>query len=212
MAISDDPLDFDAFCDLFVNLGALSPPAELHGLLCGQLSAGMRFAPYQWLQKAQEFMDVQQAVDERQAQQLQGFYEQTLAQLEDASHGFYPLLPDDDHEFCIRLTALGQWCSGFLSGFALVETPRERQFSDDVSDALKDIAAIAQVSVDEGDFDEGDDEENYSNVLEYVRLAVMNVFIEHGNKAYVEAGEDGGEGQTLSMTPQSLFGGSNKLH
>lgn len=208
MAISDDPLDFDAFCDLFVNLGALSPPAELHGLLTGQLSAGMRFTPLQWLQKAREFMDIQQAIDEQQTQQLQALYQETLEQLEDPHHIFYPLLPADDDEFRIRLTALGQWCSGFLSGFALVEIVREHEFSDIVTDALKDIAAIAQVSIEDDDLDE-EDEEDYSNVVEYVRLAVINIFLEQGRNSYVEASE---QESSLSMTPQSLFGGSGKLH
>jgi len=33
---------FDDFADMFVALGAFGTPSELHGLLAGQLAAGVR--------------------------------------------------------------------------------------------------------------------------------------------------------------------------
>ena len=40
---------FDDFADMFVALGAFGTPSELHGLLAGQLAAGVRADAEAWL-------------------------------------------------------------------------------------------------------------------------------------------------------------------
>ena len=40
---------FDDFADMFVELRAFGTPSELHGLMCGQLAAGVRLDADAWL-------------------------------------------------------------------------------------------------------------------------------------------------------------------
>jgi len=183
--MSDDAenIAFDSICDVFVAAGATTAPAELHGILAGQLCAGVTFSPKAWMRKVGEFMEPAGEFELSRSQQaaLQQLHDSTLGQLTDGDMLFHPLLPDDDTDLLTRLEALAQWCDGFLAGFALIETHRHAEFGPIISDALKDIAAIAQVgfeSVEEGAL-EDDAEDDYMQVVEHVRLLVMNVFYEN---------------------------------
>jgi yecA family protein len=196
-------LDFDEVCDLFVAVEAHNSPAEMHGLLTGQLAAGKRMSQPEWLQEAREFLDTDHVFNPDESEQLFYVYLSTLAALGDENLGFYPLLPNDDDDMEERLTSLGLWCQGFLAGFALVEKAIT-QLSEPVNDALNDLAAIAQVGLnDEEEWDESA-EEDYIQIIEYVRLAVMNIFLEYAVNDKPEA-----EAETLSA--QNLFN-ARKVH
>lgn len=197
-------LDFDELCDLFIRLQATTPPAELHGLLTGQLCAGQQMTRDVWLRVAKDFMDAQAIPDAQDADLLMSVYYTTITQLVDDDWGFYPLLPDDTSELMVRIQALGEWCQGFLVGFALVDQKQVDQkqadqksadkksadkksnqgqktpYSDLVSDALSDLAAIAQVGEPEDDTDES--ENDFMHLVEYVKLAALNIFVECGPK------------------------------
>jgi hypothetical protein len=166
-------LDFDQLCDIFVRLNAHSPAAEMHGLLAGQLCAGRVMTRETWLRAAKEFMDIEAELDGDEADALFSLYEQTLLQLRGSDTAFQPLIADEVSEMAVRLETLSQWCSGFLAGFALVE--RSVAMPELVADAIEDLAAIAQVGLENED--EGD-EEDFAEVQAYVRLVAMNIFME----------------------------------
>ncbi|MFY8133983.1 MAG: UPF0149 family protein, partial [Aquimonas sp.] len=83
--------------------------AELHGSICGLLSAGGRLAGADWL-------DALAVEGPRQAPggTLDRLRANTLAQLADSEYGFELLLPDEDSALGDRVEALGTWCRGFL--------------------------------------------------------------------------------------------------
>ena len=100
--------------------------------------------------------------------------EQTaLTSLEDISFLFQPILPDDELPLPERLVAVGSWCSNYISGLG-EGMSSEFEVSEDAKEALEDIAAIGQVSVD---FDTDDDgERDYAELIEYIRIAVQLIF------------------------------------
>lgn len=194
-------LDFDEISDLFVSLGAHTSPSEMHGLLAGQLSAGKRMTDKQWIDEAQSLLDNDNAISPADEEALVCIYANTLAALADDSYGFYPLLPQDSESLDDRLSSLALWCQGFMAGFALVEKSIA-ELSDIVNDALHDMAAISQVGLenDDDDFDaEADDD--YMQLVEYVRLASMNIFAEYAQSVPEPSSEKAAEG----MSVQSLF-------
>jgi len=84
------------------------------------------------------------------------------------------LLPSDDAPLGERAIALGQWCQGFLAGFGL--TARDTALSTEAMEVLQDLAAIAQV---QDALEESDDGENdYMEVMEYLRVAPLLLFTE----------------------------------
>jgi len=207
---------FDHVCDVFVAAGAVSAPAELHGALTGQLCAGVKFSPKSWLRKAVEFMEPTDELSKPQQDVMQQLHDATLAQLTDDDMLFQPLLPDDDTDLLTRLETLAQWCDGFLAGFALAESHRHAEFSDIVTDALKDIAAIAQVgleNVEEGGL-EDDAEDDYMQVVEHVRLLVLNIYYENTTppEDALEALPPVAAPERAAITTPSALFNKRKLH
>lgn len=170
--------DFDTLADWLVEEGALTvSPAELHGLLAGQVAAGARFEPAGLLQRVQELFDLEPLQGEGVRQGILQLYQATLQQFQAADFSFELLLPDDDQPLPIRAEALGIWCSGFLSGFGLQERKGPQGLSVEGQETLRDLAQIVQISTD-ADADSDEDESDLMEVQEYVRMAALLVFSE----------------------------------
>lgn len=205
MASTIRRLAFDEVCDLFVSLGAHNSPAEMHGLLAGQLAAGKRMDFAEWQQVAREFIDTDSSFSKEDAEKIQFIYMATLTALADDELGFYPLLPDDDDDIEQRLKSLSLWCQGFLAGFALVEK-KVPDISELVNDALNDLAAIAQVGMNDDDDWNESAEEDYFQIVEYVRLAAMNIFLEYAMESTDPGSDSHGENQSDEyLSAQNLF-------
>ena len=174
-------LNFDDFCNLIAPLGAINSPSELHGLLSGKLSGGAELTETRWLLDAVEFLDFTQAPDEKVREALTSLYHETLQQLRDG-FGLKLLLPDDDTDLSQRTATLGQWCYGFLTGFGSAGK-NERVLTEEAEEGLRDLAAISQIAVEDGD---ESDEADYMEVTEYVRQVAASLFLEYAaqtNKA-----------------------------
>lgn len=175
--------DFEGWANLFTRCRAFSHPSELHGGLCGRLSAGARLNREQWLDVVCEHIGI--APDALSGgddvpPELPGFmddaYRQTLAQLRSTDMAFQPLLPEDDYAFEQRLQALSSWVRGFLEGMALAAGERLGEAPDEIRELIEDMVAISQVE----DTGEGDQaaEVQLNDITEYVRLGVISVFTE----------------------------------
>nr|GFA59432.1 hypothetical protein [Tanacetum cinerariifolium] len=92
------------------------------------------------------------------------------------------LLPGDDEPLTARTAAMGQWCQGFLNGFARVGS---QPMSEDARDVLQDLAAIAQIQDTLEESEDG--ESDYMEVMEYLRVAPLLLFTEFNKKAEPEA-------------------------
>ena len=67
------------------------------------------------------------------------------------------LLPNDDTDINVRAEALGIWCQGFLTGLQQAEISLEKHANTELTDAIKDITEIAQISY--GDIPSTDEDE-----------------------------------------------------
>jgi yecA family protein len=89
---------------------------------------------------------------------------------------FSLMLPDDESSMDLRTEALGGWCRGYLSGLALVGIGEEDLKNAVVSELVQDISQISQISSETADAEE--DEANYMELVEYLRIAVQNIQLE----------------------------------
>lgn len=187
MSVSDstehisEPLHFDDFCELLIPLGALNSPAELHGLLCGKLCGGASLNINEWLSAAWDLLDIAGQPDGQAQEYMIKLYNTTQAQLTSGEYDLQPFLPDDDSDLELCTQALSQWCHGFLGGFGSAGIDPKAEFSSDQADALRDMAAIVQVTVD-GDLEseegrnEDQQEADFIELVEYVRIIAMNFY------------------------------------
>jgi uncharacterized protein YgfB (UPF0149 family) len=163
---------YAAFAALLTSNGHPVSPAELHGLLLGRSCAGAGFDPDTWLQDAAELLDSEPQEPVRQA--LIGLQEMVKGELSGSEVTIILLLPNDDAPLAERALALGQWCQGFLGGFGL--TARDTALSAEAMEVLQDLAGIAQV---QDALEESEDGENdYMEVMEYLRVAPLLLFAE----------------------------------
>lgn len=170
MSISSSP--YAAFAALLASSGHPVSPAELHGLLLGRSCAGAGFDIDPWLVDAAELLGAAPQDTVRQA--LIGLQEMVKTELSGSEVTIVLLLPGDDAPLQERASALGQWCQGFLGGFGL--TVRDAALSGEAMEVLQDLSAIAQV---QNALDESEDGENdYMEVMEYLRVAPLLLFSE----------------------------------
>lgn len=178
--MADTPVpgvDFDQLSELLRNYGALQSAAELHGFLVGQLACGQRLSRGEWLRTANEQADLSRNPDEVAGDRLYALYQQTLNALLGDELEFHPLLPPDEAPLLDRVEALGQWCQGFLLGFGL---GGNTSTSDaELAEALRDLAAIAQIGASEEDAAQDSSESDLFSICEYVRLTAVDIFWQH---------------------------------
>ncbi len=89
------------------------------------------------------------------------------------------MLPPDSAGIEEKVEALSLWCQGFLAGLGDAGLNDDMSLSEDLVEALRDLAAIAQVGV-EGETGEeaGEEESDLVELQEYVRVAAILVFTE----------------------------------
>jgi yecA family protein len=170
--------DFDEFADLLLDQGLEASPSQLHGCLTGLLAAGAPHEPESGLDALTQSMNID--LFGELAERVMQLYSVTALALQDDEFTFMPLLPGDEEEISLRAAALANWCEGFLAGFAFrlaVNEPAAGALSVDVSEVLRDIAAMAQAEAGADD-DEDDAENSFIELVEYLRIAVINVFME----------------------------------
>ena len=86
--------------------------------------------------------------------------------------GFELLLPEEDESLYARVTALQQWCSGFILGMGMAGVKDNNSLPQDSRELLADITEIGV----EGEFDLEDEEQSeeaYAEISEYVRMGIL---------------------------------------
>ena len=151
-----------------VGMGA----AECHGLLVGLMCAQGTLDGAQWLQQLLDQAG-KAALDDAEAEAvLLALHGETLRQLGDATLDFHLLLPSDEAPIDERTHGLGEWCQGFLAGLGLGDVGELERLPQESAEATRDLAQIAHA----GSYEVGEDEEDeqaYSELVEYVRTAVL---------------------------------------
>ena len=177
----EDMPSWDEAADGLFNAGLNLNPSALHGAMAGLLGAG--FSPH----TDQYFSATVAALEKALAIDLTGdlvdFVSRlslsTLSAIEDADYTFQPLLPAEDSPLEERLLSISEWSRGFLSGFTQGITLREaagEPIPGMTAEALKDMAAIAQVDTAETDSEEA--ERQLEDIIEFIRFAAINIVSE----------------------------------
>lgn len=157
------------------DLGAALGAAEVHGLLTGLACAGVRLPMAGLREWLEEELDV--ALDEPTFRELRTLDATLRRQLDDDDLGFELMLPDDDRPLAERVEAMANWCVGFLAGFGTGSGDREDDdLPPDVRDLLGSIGEISRAEADDGEDEES--EREYAELVEYLRVAALTVFLE----------------------------------
>jgi uncharacterized protein YgfB (UPF0149 family) len=171
--------EYDDVDDWFLSLEAQATPAELHGQLSGLIAGNGAPTPNHWLAICSDLLEVVVQPGTPIADGFCALVDIGVQQFSVEGFGLELLLPDEEVPMQERVEGLGQWCQGFLTGFALAGNTQQgwKDLSTESREVLTDLASIAQVAVDEGD-EEDDQEQNYLELKEYVRLGAIQVWLD----------------------------------
>ena len=185
-----EPVLFDELADCLTELGGEGHPSEIHGFLCGQLTAGSKPSPRKWLEQVAEQLG-DKTLDPKSKEVLTRLFNNTLNALEAGDLSISMLLPDDEDAMEQRTESLGIWCQSFISGFG--QGLGKRDVAEVVEEVLKDFAEISMIEATESN---DESEKLYMEVSEYVRMAWLNTFTEvNGQPEQNESKSD--KGNTL---------------
>ena len=160
-------------------LGAEIGASEFHGLMTGYLSANSSTTAVKRRGLYTEWLNT--ILDATSAEVAETLYQDTLESLyEYADFEFRILLPDDDELIAERSKALSTWCNGYLSGFGSAGRFEQADLSEDVSEAFSDFSTIAGLSEEVPDSE--DNETDFMEITEFVRISVLVIYTECGDK------------------------------
>lgn len=167
--------EYAAVKQALASAAAVATTAESHGLLTGLFCSGKisDISAEKW---AESSVGEIKHCDESLTI-LRLLFEVTHHKLEQMDFSFELLLPDDETILSVRAQELGAWCIGFIHGLQLGQVDLTKTYPPDCQDALQRIGDIAQIEYDNVNFSNSD-EEAYVSVVEYVRLAVLVVYME----------------------------------
>lgn len=166
---------FDALNRELEREDMLLSAAEIHGMLSGIVASGTPLATSEWQALLADLANEGQAFNPPMKSLLSDMNDMIAADLGDPELGFQLLLPGDEEPLNERLKALTDWVQSFLVGFG-VNQQNLTQASDDLREAIQDMAEIARLSDDVDANEEG--ERAYYEVTEYVRITAIMCFNE----------------------------------
>jgi yecA family protein len=157
---------------LFLRTQCQTNPAYSHGYWAGLICGGQSVSPKDWIVALYEKPDAWETLDPTLARFFLVVAEVTVEQLSDPHYAFQLLLPDDDDPIDERLSSLCDWVRAFLAGFEAQGKIQPRPvLSTESKEALTDLQEITSLSVTFNDAET--EEQDYAEVVEYVRLAVL---------------------------------------
>jgi uncharacterized protein YgfB (UPF0149 family) len=174
--------DYTMTAELLAAQGILQSVAEIHGVLCGQICADHGDLD---LQLSRQILELNDDIPPVIGNLLEMLAADIRSQLELEDFSFQPLLPDDDEELSLRLTALASWCDGFNAGFAGAWVRDDGAMSEETREVLGDFSRVAQAEDSAGVSESGEDEIHFMEILEYVRMAAITVYLQNRNAGAV---------------------------
>lgn len=163
---------YEAVRDALASLALPMSGSELHGIMCGYLSAGA-------IQKGDAhvralFAHQKASAIRAAAPVLFELYTVSQQQLANAAFELQLLLPHDDEPLLQRVKSFSEWCDGFTQGIRLAGIEYDALEDEEAQDAIEHITEFAELDCESLQFDE-DDERALLEISEYARMAVVYI-------------------------------------
>lgn len=149
-------------------------PSAIQGFFTGFLSSGKRLNKAQIQEFIQQYLELEDALEESVNAIFYRMYQQTLADLSSVDMEFDLLIADESQADVDEQTEqLAAWCKGFLDGLG-VSGIQNSQIDEDAKEILADFDVITQAEVD--------DPQNPENVAffeqlkEHCRISALSIF------------------------------------
>lgn len=189
-------IQYDEVNDALRRIGVENDAAEVHGGLCGLFSTIGGLSVEYWLDTTMttpvegDALSVD-ALSNESRSLLTLLFHATEKQLSGQDFSFSPFLPDDDAGLAARIEALSHWCQGFLLGLTQGGLTDPDGLPGDLPEIVRDLIEISRAESYELD-DDNQDEKDYMELIEFVRVAVQ-LFTDEMQQFKVDEPEDESE-------------------
>lgn len=166
-------LNYNELGELLKNSGASAHAADCHGFLCGQICVSGASQRDTW----EEYLDLQTEEDtlaEECNEEIDVLLTETIRFLNSPELDFQLLLPDDETPLAERVIALGEWCYGFLNGFALGQQSGLVLSNEEGKELIENFTRICHIEAAE--VADESDEQALFELVEYVRIGTIYIY------------------------------------
>lgn len=169
--------DYESVLSALKHADAVASPSEAHGLLSGLVTMGVvsDISGDTWAKSI--FPGTQDVLTDEEIEILSNLFEITRSKINELEFDFQLLLPQDEEPLKTRAQELGSWCKGFVIGLNLGGFKEDSLRSEDCDEAIQRMTEIASIDYISLEISE-EDEIAYTEVTEYVRLAVLMIHAE----------------------------------
>ena len=168
---------YDQIADLWHQTSLCISPSDVHGMLCAYICMTESNDTIHWLCTELAPADEDNEEQIQLQQLLLDLHQHSLNQLTDMTFEFQLLLPDDEESLELRARELSLWCQGFNTGLGMQGIDLKKLFSEETHQAIAHFSEFANIDYQQLSISE-EDEKAYMEVLEYVRMAVVMLFVE----------------------------------
>lgn len=144
--------------------------SQLHGLLCGYLTAGKSHQGEMMMRTLTTQDDASRAA----SRMLFDVLTVSQQQLDHLEFDFELLLPDEETALLDRAQAFTEWCEGFSQGLTIAGIGAAQLHDVDAQEALHHLSEFAKLDYHALHMGEND-EKAFMEVTEYARMAVLQI-------------------------------------
>ncbi len=163
---------YQTFVDSIAPLELPFSGSELHGIMCGYLSAGTVQDGIAWLRTL--IPNLNDPATRPAAMAIFEVFTVTQHQIESMGFEFQLLLLDENEPMDRRAQSFCDWCDGYTQGIRMSGVDYNELEDDDTQDALLHITEFADMDYESLDINE-EDERALTEVIEYTRMAVLHI-------------------------------------
>ncbi|MFV0574997.1 MAG: YecA family protein [Vibrio sp.] len=154
-------------------------PAELHGLIAGMLSGGMKADSDQWKAILVDYTNDGMGWPSKAMAAAEAIFAFTAKELSGTSMELSMMLPEDD-DLMDYADAVSEWSNHFISGLGL-SGANLAKLSSETKEALADVEEISKLGIDEDD-DLNEQAILLEQVIEHVKVCVLTIHSDLGAK------------------------------
>lgn len=178
MADDFQPISFDELSQILIHHSALASTSEIHGFLVGTLC--QRAGESDWILGAQTLLEIDLNSIDNLMVMLKTLHQQVGATLEEGQFDFELFLPDSETPLPLQVEALTEWINGFLSGLVSQANSDADGFISKPQETRELILDLSKISEATATSDSTEDERDFIEICEYVKVAVLNIYENFG--------------------------------
>lgn len=171
--------EYVASASTFQTASLAVSPAELHGLLTGMLSGGLKLEDKSWQPALFDYTNDGMGWPGNAMQVAESVMKLTTDEISGTDLDLSIWLPEDGDIFELA-DAMAEWINHFISGLGLIGAELGKA-SSETKEALADLEEMAKLGIDEDD-DLQEQAQLLEQVIEHVKACALIIHAEFGAK------------------------------